>query len=259
MTREELVGNVDVWLRAARAQAGGASRLVLGGQPTGDHLAEVLFEDRLADDGLAGRLVNRLEAAGFGAISDRQRKQRVAKLDGEIAKATAGLKEARRQEAFDRVEAEFAHDTAALYRRRGPAVVQPSHLHPQPADSPEGGGEGGPEGKGAAGAAGSRSRLDRAEAGRRGRRVNVCRACRCDFTGVTLFDSHRVGIHAYTYSEGLKMEPIREDGRRCLDEAEMGVRGWAVNGRGRWFDPHSAVRVAQIESVNVIGPSRRAA
>ena len=55
-----------------------------------------------------------------------------------------------------------------------------------------------------------------------------------------LFDRHRVGVHEYTFEEGLRMEPMREDGRRCLHRAEMEERGWGVNERGRWFDPSRA-------------------
>jgi hypothetical protein len=61
---------------------------------------------------------------------------------------------------------------------------------------------------------------------------------------VALFDAHRVGVHAYVLTEGLRMDPPREDGRRCLDETEVAERGWEPNDRGRWHDPaHSrAVR-----------------
>jgi hypothetical protein len=33
---------------------------------------------------------------------------------------------------------------------------------------------------------------------------------------VSAFDNHRVGKHAYMHSEGLKLDPPVEDGRRCL-------------------------------------------
>jgi hypothetical protein len=86
MTKEDLARHVDTWLATARAHAAGSSRLVLGGQASGDHLAQVVFEDRLADEGLAGRLVARLEFQGFGELSDRQKKQRLIKFDEQIAK-----------------------------------------------------------------------------------------------------------------------------------------------------------------------------
>jgi hypothetical protein len=34
--------------------------------------------------------------------------------------------------------------------------------------------------------------------------LNECGACGHDFTSVELFDRHRVGKHAYMYSEGAK-------------------------------------------------------
>jgi hypothetical protein len=53
-----------------------------------------------------------------------------------------------------------------------------------------------------------------------------CTSCGCDFTGDALFERHRVGTHDYTYSEGAKMDPPREDGRRCLTRDEMREHGW---------------------------------
>jgi hypothetical protein len=49
---------------------------------------------------------------------------------------------------------------------------------------------------------------------------------------------HRTGTHEYMFREGLAMNPLREDGRRCLDpdefeglelrETRMGVERWGV-------------------------------
>jgi hypothetical protein len=78
--------------------------------------------------------------------------------------------------------------------------------------------------------------------------VNLCRSCGEDFGGVELFDRHRVGNHAYTFGEGLRRDPPGEDGRRCLDAAEMRELGWRLNTRGRWIDPARSLRAAQIES-----------
>jgi hypothetical protein len=59
--------------------------------------------------------------------------------------------------------------------------------------------------------------------------VNVCGACGLDFGSVPAFDAHRVGKHAYLYSEQ------RPDGRRCLTEQEMySSPKFAKNERGRW-------------------------
>jgi hypothetical protein len=111
-TREDLARSVDEWLAAARAHAAGSSRLVLGGQASGEHLAAVLSEDRLADEGLAARTVARLEAQGFGAVSDRAKKQQLAKLDEKIAAAVGELREIRKREAIAEVEAQYAGEAA---------------------------------------------------------------------------------------------------------------------------------------------------
>jgi hypothetical protein len=67
--------------------------------------------------------------------------------------------------------------------------------------------------------------------------VNLCAGCGQDFAGLTLFDAHRVGKHAYTSTEGLRMEPPREDGRRCLSPDEMLERGWKQDQHDRWRGP----------------------
>jgi hypothetical protein len=51
--------------------------------------------------------------------------------------------------------------------------------------------------------------------------LNLCRSCGCDFASVSGFDRHRAGSYQYTFSEGLELDPLREDGRRCLDADEM--------------------------------------
>ena len=53
------------------------------------------------------------------------------------------------------------------------------------------------------------------------RPLNYCRECGKDFSAEYIFDSHRVGVHDYTYSEGLRFNPPVEDGRRCMTEEEM--------------------------------------
>jgi hypothetical protein len=65
---------------------------------------------------------------------------------------------------------------------------------------------------------------------------NLCSSCSKDFTSVDGFDAHRVGVHAYTYAEGVAMEPIREDGRRCLDVDELVALGYEQDEDGRWFN-----------------------
>ena len=64
--------------------------------------------------------------------------------------------------------------------------------------------------------------------------MNLCRSCNQDFGSVGAFDAHRVGVNAYTYPEGLQMEPMREDGRRCLTLEELDKHGFMRNERGSW-------------------------
>lgn len=71
--------------------------------------------------------------------------------------------------------------------------------------------------------------------------MNLCTACDLDFSSVRAFDAHRVGVHAYTYAEGLRMRPPRENGRRCLTVAELettldkaGDLLFGLDARGRW-------------------------
>jgi len=72
--------------------------------------------------------------------------------------------------------------------------------------------------------------------------VNLCRSCNQDLGSVDLFDRHRVGKHDHTYTEGVAMTPIGEDGRRCVSAAEMALLGWRRGARGRWIDPARATR-----------------
>lgn len=55
--------------------------------------------------------------------------------------------------------------------------------------------------------------------------LNRCPMCGRDFTSDAYFDRHRVGKHAYTFAEGLRLDPAREDGRRCMDERELLAAG----------------------------------
>lgn len=74
---------------------------------------------------------------------------------------------------------------------------------------------------------------------------NWCASCGEDFTSVRGFDRHRVGVHAYTYSEGAAMDPPREDGRRCLDVDEIRGLGFELDGHGRWRDSAEAERARE--------------
>ena len=86
-----------------------------------------------------------------------------------------------------------------------------------------------------------------------------CTDCGRDFSGDRMFDRHRVGRHEYTFAQGMRKVPSREDGRRCLDADEMLERGWrtytddemrastryrrrAGYGVELWYDPVDAAR-----------------
>ena len=64
--------------------------------------------------------------------------------------------------------------------------------------------------------------------------MNLCRSCNEDFGSLLAFDTHRIGKHAYTYEEGLKMNPTRTNGRRCLSVEEMLESGFVKNKRNTW-------------------------
>jgi hypothetical protein len=46
-----------------------------------------------------------------------------------------------------------------------------------------------------------------------------------------------VGTYEYTLEQGLELDPLREDGRRCLEADEMEAKGWELDHRGHWVDP----------------------
>jgi hypothetical protein len=75
--------------------------------------------------------------------------------------------------------------------------------------------------------------------------MNYCTSCGEDFASVRGFDRHRVGVHEYTLTEGLRMTPQRLDGRRCLDTDEIAALGFQRNAKGQWFDPVDAARIAK--------------
>ncbi len=70
----------------------------------------------------------------------------------------------------------------------------------------------------------------------------ICGACSKDFSSLEAFDRHRVGKHAYTATQGLAMDPPREDGRRCLATWELEARGFAPDDRNRWGEVSRRVR-----------------
>lgn len=82
--------------------------------------------------------------------------------------------------------------------------------------------------------------------------MNLCRACNTDFASVAAFDRHRVGKHAFTFSEGLKMNPPRDDGRRCLDADEMKAVGLELDQHGRWRLAADAERITRWASEQAV-------
>jgi hypothetical protein len=76
--------------------------------------------------------------------------------------------------------------------------------------------------------------------------MNTCGACGEDFGSLAAFDLHRIGKHEYTYDEGVRMDPPREDGRRCLTGDEMrGSPSFEVNRRGRWSIARDLTRASE--------------
>lgn len=72
-------------------------------------------------------------------------------------------------------------------------------------------------------------------------------ACGLDFSTVPSFDDHRVGVHDYTFAEGLHREPPVFDGRRCLDADEMEKAEWRQDRYGRWASPTKHLALERIE------------
>jgi len=62
----------------------------------------------------------------------------------------------------------------------------------------------------------------------------LCSVCCEDFGSTSAFDAHFTGKIAYSYREGLAMDPPREDGLRCLDPEEMRAKKMHKDSRGRW-------------------------
>jgi len=85
--------------------------------------------------------------------------------------------------------------------------------------------------------------------------MTECAACGLFFSGTSSFDAHRAGTHAYTLSEGLRLDPPREDGRRCLHVSEMGAAGMELDTRGRWRVKASAKQLAGLARMRAGAPT----
>jgi hypothetical protein len=93
--------------------------------------------------------------------------------------------------------------------------------------------------------------------------MNACGACGLNFGSVAAFDAHRFGRHGYTYSEGLRMDPPRKDGRRCVTPEEIAESSLFVqNAHGRWslragLDAARTLRLLSPQRVDRPSPHRR--
>jgi hypothetical protein len=88
--------------------------------------------------------------------------------------------------------------------------------------------------------------------------MNLCRGCGEDFASIAAFDRHRAGVHTYTFPHGLLLDPPVEDGRRCLDAAEMTAKGMAPDRHGRWCITADVERIREAFS-GVRSPTERPA
>ncbi len=85
--------------------------------------------------------------------------------------------------------------------------------------------------------------------------MTECASCGLAFAGTSAFDFHRRGVHAFTLSEGLRMEQRREDGRRCLHVSEMGEAGMELDSRGRWRVKASPKQLAGLARMRAGAPT----
>ncbi len=80
--------------------------------------------------------------------------------------------------------------------------------------------------------------------------LNECGGCGEDFTSVSLFDRHRVGVHEYEF------DLDHEDGRRCLHPHELRDKGFEQDDNGRWFDPVKRERAREFFGSSEVSRTR---
>lgn len=85
--------------------------------------------------------------------------------------------------------------------------------------------------------------------------MNPCTSCGEDFGSLVAFDDHRVGKHAYTYSEGAHFDPPVDDGRRCLTVEEMEGQGFVRNAYGRWTKENTLGRSRRLSERTCNAPT----
>jgi hypothetical protein len=110
-TREDVRKLAEDWLAAACARTNGtAAGFVLNGHASPGEVQAVLSEYLLDSPALLDFITASVEATT--ELSDRQKKQRLAKLDAEIAKLTEVVREAAKAEAIAAVERQYAGEAA---------------------------------------------------------------------------------------------------------------------------------------------------
>jgi hypothetical protein len=110
-TREDVKALVERWLAAALARANGSTRgYVLNGHIGPAEVQAVLSEYLLESGALIDFIIAKVEAAA--ELTNRQKKQRLAKLDAEITRASQEARAAAKAAALAEVERQYAGEAA---------------------------------------------------------------------------------------------------------------------------------------------------
>ena len=109
-TKEGVAEAARTFLDAARDRSEGVGGIVVGRHALGQPLDDVLRAFLLRDPKLEGWLVD--EAGRFAELTSKQRDVRLRKLTSEIREAEDALREARKREAIEQIEAEFSPGAA---------------------------------------------------------------------------------------------------------------------------------------------------
>jgi hypothetical protein len=109
-TREDIRALVESWLAAALRQFNGATSYVLNGRIDQASVQSVIAEFMLDSPDLIAFIAKKVEA--MTELSDRAKKQRLAKLGAEIATVEKELLAARKAAALAALEAEYANEAA---------------------------------------------------------------------------------------------------------------------------------------------------
>lgn len=110
-TRDDAVRAAKEYADAVRHRHAELGGFVLGGAIMGDPLNSLMVAYIASRPDFEAWLAEQAKAV-CGELSDRQRDAKLKSVDGEIAKVTVQLREARKAEAFERIESEFAGEAA---------------------------------------------------------------------------------------------------------------------------------------------------